>query len=171
MKRLLLMLSLVALTGCAAVKGTVMTYTGLSHPTLVENRLYLMNRYQANEPELLKALHVEARVNVASQVTFADDMPGVKTFNIHISEKDCLATWQEMGLAYQIVQKERSLGRTVADNCWFGENRSALLDAIILAEDKHISVPAAFAMLKIYRPEIYWKPWMNGYKEVFKWLK
>ena len=170
-KRLFLIVALVAFSGCAAVKGTVMTYTGLSHPTLIENRLYLMNRYQANDPVLLKALGIQVRVNVASQVRFPDNIPGIDTFNIPIHEKDCTLTWMDMGLAYQIIQKERSLGRTVGDNCWFGENRSALLDAIILSEDEHMTVPQAFARLKIYRPEIYWKPWMDGYKEVFKWLK
>ncbi len=172
MKRLIILLALASLlSGCAAVKGTTMTYTGLSHPTLVQNRLYLMNRYQANDPVLLKELGVTARVNIASQVTFGDDIPGVRTFNVHISERDCPETWQKMGFAVQLVEALMQDGYTVADNCWFGENRSALLDAIILSRADHIGVREAFDRLKLYRPEIYWKPWMNGYRDVFKWLK
>lgn len=156
MKRMLAIFAFLGLlSGCAQVKGVAYTYTGLSHPTLVTDGLYLMNRYQRADSALLKALGVNAVLDVADDVK---PNPG----EVWIPLTTAASPGNEAQTMKAALQIRTWLveGRTVGVGCWFAENRGPWVVAETLTEIYGGTRQGWLDWLMVIRPEVYRLDWM-----------
>jgi hypothetical protein len=160
MKWLILILALVALSGCASIKGTAYTYTGLSHPTLVAERLYLVNRYQRADPAFLRKLGINAVMDVADDVK-DPHYPGFIYAWIPIKTAASPDTPAKVKLAAGAIKTWLAEGRTVGVGCWFAENRGPWVAAEVLAEMRGGKQQDWFDWIMLIRPEAYRLDWQE----------
>ena len=158
MKKLALIILLLVLSGCAAFKGTVATYTGSSPVVEVAQGIYACNRYQVNHGLLALGPKV-AVLNVAEEI---DDTPidGLLMMKVGIRETNDDINRQDLARAVATIGSLRAEGYIVVVHCWFGENRTPWVISHYLADKYGTPWQSEFAGIKAVRPECYFKRWM-----------
>jgi Dual specificity phosphatase, catalytic domain len=154
----ILCFSLLTLTGCAAVKGTVATYTGRSPVVEVAAGIYICNRYQVDE----RLIDLGSRVAVINlEYRFEDPaIPGLVMYAVPMHEENTPETEAQMLKAVRLISALREDGYAVVVHCWFGENRSPWVVAHYLAVKNGTDWRTEFEYIRQVRPECYTKSWM-----------